>query len=118
MAAAEPAEAAAGIEELTQQLPAHEAGGIDLSTLWVAFKRLLQRRGYFVSSPSELACSLGEIHAVGEGFDLYDLALGLAQYDVLRMERVGIMGHRALPELKAFIPTIARGSHRKEKRGA
>jgi hypothetical protein len=104
MAAAEPSEAATGLEQLTRQLEGDGAPEVDLASLWIAFKRLLHRRGYFVSSSSELARSLEEIHDVGEGFDLYDLALGLARYDVLRMERAGIQGHRSIPQLKTFSP--------------
>lgn len=115
MAAAEPSAAATGLERLTRQLETAGEGEVDLETLWVTFKRLLHRRGYFVSSPSELSRSLEEIHAVGEGFDLYDLALGLARYDLLRMERVGIQGHRSIPELNAFSPSRARRNPRKEK---
>ena len=115
MAAAEPSEATAGLEQLTRQLQAQRGGEADVATLWTAFKRLLHRRGYFVSTPAELARSLEEILAVGEGFDLYDLALGLAQYDALRLERVGIRGHRAIPELKSFAPSSARGTPREEQ---
>jgi hypothetical protein len=115
MAAAEPSAAATGLERLTSQLETAGGGEVDLETLWVTFKRLLHRRGYFVSSSAELSRSLEEIHAVGEGFDLYDLALGLARFDLLRMERVGIQGHRSIPELKVFTPSKARKTPRKEK---
>jgi len=115
MTAAEPSEAAAGLKRLTRQHQTQEGGEADVAALWIAFRRLLDRRGYFVSTPTELARSIEEIHAVGEGFDLYDLALGLAQYDAVRMERVGILGHRLIPELRAFAPWSARRSHRTEK---
>ena len=43
-----------------------------------AFHSLLERRGYFVSTPPDLAASLEEIRKLGAGFDLYDLAQALA----------------------------------------
>ncbi len=115
MDAGEPLEATAALDRLTTQLQDEGLDGINLSGLWAGFKRLLYRRGYFVNTPVELSTSLKEIEQVGEGFDLYDLARGLAQYDLLRMERVGLAGHRALPELKAFSVPRPSTRHRKEK---
>jgi hypothetical protein len=54
-----------------------------------------------------MAASLDEIAAVGEGFDLFDLARNLARYDAVRMECRGLADHRVLPELKRFAPDCA-----------
>jgi hypothetical protein len=96
MEAAEPTEAAAVLGRLT------ECRGINLARMWISFKRLLHRRGYFVATPAEVEMSLAEIEAVGEGFDLFDLARGLARFDAARMDSMGLRGHRALPELRRF----------------
>src|SRR5207249_680349 len=103
--AAEPSEAAAGLDRLTQQLQADCGNRINLARMWRCFKQLLKKRGYFVSTPAEIETSLAEIEAVGEGFDLYDLARRLAQFDGARMERLGLKGHRALTDLKRFAET-------------
>lgn len=57
-----------------------------------AFLDLLQRRGYFVGSPDELARSILEIRDVGAGFDLYDLSAALADLvpDLAPFRRKGI----------------------------
>ena len=96
MEAAEPTEAAAVLGRLTG------CQGLNLARMWTSFKRLLHRRGYFVATPAEVETSLTEIEAVGEGFDLFDLARGLAEFDANRMESLGLHGHRALPELRRF----------------
>ena len=96
MEAAEPTEAAAVLGRLTN----HQ--GINLARMWTSFKRLLHRRGYYVATPAEVESTLTEIEAVGEGFDLFDLARGLAHFDAARMESLSLRGHRALPELRRF----------------
>ena len=96
MEAAEPTEAAAGLGRLTNPQ------GINLARMWTSFKRLLHRRGYYVATPAEVEATLAEIEAVGEGFDLFDLARGLAHLDAARMESLSLRGHRALPELRRF----------------
>lgn len=102
MEAAEPGEAAAVLDRLAHHVRTHHGDGINLARMWTSFKRLLHRRGYFVGTPAEIETTLQEIEAVGEGFDLFDLARGLAQFDALRMEAQGLVGHRALPELARF----------------
>jgi len=97
MEAAEPTEAAAVLGRLS-----HAGRGINLARMWTSFKRLLHRRGYFVATPAQVDTTLAEIEAVGEGFDLFDLARGLATFDAARMESLGLRGHRALPELRRF----------------
>jgi hypothetical protein len=115
MEAAEPAEATAVLAQLTSELHAKGVNGVNLTGMWNSFKRLLHRRGYFVTTPAQLATSLDEIDAVGEGFDLFDLARNLARYDTVRMECCGLADHRSLPELKRFAPPCTCTGHRKEK---
>lgn len=109
MEVAEPNEAAAVLERLSEHVRTHEGNGINLARMWASFKRLLHRRGYFVGTPAEIETSLQEIEAVGEGFDLFDLARGLAHFDALRMEAQGLIGHRALPELRRFAKNAPEG---------
>ena len=104
MEAAEPTQATEVLSRLTADLHARGVNGVNLSGMWNSFKRLLHRRGYFVTTPAQVAASLEEIAAVGEGFDLYDLARNLAHYDAARMECRGLSDHRVLPELKPFAP--------------
>jgi len=107
MDAAEPSQAAEVLGRLTADLHARGVNGVNLSGMWNSFKRLLHRRGYFVGTPGQVTASLEEIAAVGEGFDLYDLARSLAHYDAARMECRGLSDHRALPELKRFAPACS-----------
>ena len=107
MEAAEPSQAAEVLSRLTADLHARGVNGVNLSGMWNSFKRLLHRRGYFVATPAQVVASLEEIAAVGEGFDLYDLARNLAHYDAARMECRGLSDHRALPELKRFAPACS-----------
>lgn len=115
MDAAEPAEASVALGELTSRLRMHGTNGIDLEGMWIAFKALLHRRGYYVSTPAEIQKSLQEIDAIGSGFDLYDLAQGLARYDAVRTECKHLTPIRALPALKHFCPACPCGKHRKER---
>jgi hypothetical protein len=114
MEAAEPSQAAAVLVQLTSDLESKGVNGVNLTGMWNSFKKLLHRRGYFVATAAQLATSLDEIEAVGEGFDLYDLASSLARYDAVRMNCRGLAGHRALPELKRFAPPCDCTRHRKE----
>ncbi|MBI3855997.1 MAG: hypothetical protein HY293_09940 [Planctomycetes bacterium] len=115
MEAVEPSEAAAAMARLTSELHAHGLNGVNLTGMWNSFKRLLHRRGYYVTTPGQLAASLKEIEDVGEGFDLFDLARSLAHYDAVRMECRGLADHRVLPELEPFAPACACRTLRKEK---
>lgn len=112
--AAEPAQAATVLTELTTELQSKGINGVNLTGMWNNFKRLLHRRGYYVGTPAQLATSLSEIEAVGEGFDLFDLARSLARYDAVRMDCRGLAGHRVLPELLRFSPASPHEDHRKE----
>jgi hypothetical protein len=107
MQAAEPTEATTVLASLTAELHDRGVNGVNLTGLWNSFKRLLHRRGYFVTTPAQMAASLDEIAAVGEGFDLFDLARNLARYDAVRMECRGLADHRVLPELQRFAPGCA-----------
>ncbi len=100
--AAEPTEAAVVLCRLTDHVQSNPGRGINLARMWSGFKRLLHRRGYFVATPAEVETTLAEIEEVGQGFDLFDLARGLANLDATRMESLGLGGHRALPELRRF----------------
>ena|SRR5688572_29572382 len=115
MEATEPSQATEVLSRLTADLHARGVHGPQLAAMWNSFKRLLHKRGYFVTTPAQLATSLDEIAAVGEGFDLFELARNLAHYDTVRMECRGLADHRVLPELKRFAPTCSCRSISKEK---
>lgn len=75
------------------------------------FRTLLRRRGYFVSSPSELSATLEDIRALGPGFDLYDVAEELAALDMLRTECLQLSSRPLFPELIRFAPRCVCGRH-------
>lgn len=75
------------------------------------FFELLRRRGYFVGSADQIQASLEEIRQVGEGFDLFDLARGLAEYDMMITECRGLRRQRLFPELVTFSPVCPCGKH-------
>jgi hypothetical protein len=114
MEATEPSQAAAELARLTSDLESRGVNGVNLTGMWNSFKRLLHRRGYYVATPAQLTASLDEIQTIGEGFDLFDLASNLARFDTVRMKGRGLAGHRALPELRGFIPPSDRPRHPKE----
>lgn len=70
--------------------------------LGAAFRTLLRRRGYFVDSEPEYAASLEEVFSVGEGFDLFDLARSLADFDAARLDGTGPSRQSLYPELARF----------------
>ena len=76
-----------------------------------AFRSLLRRRGYFVSSPANFENSLDEIHFLGEGFDLYDLARQLAALDTIAYECLKLAPGPLFPKLRAFAPPCPCGRH-------
>jgi hypothetical protein len=115
MKAAEPTQAIAELSRLTELLHLQGIDRLDLDHAWDAFKRLLERRGYYVDTPARLKASLKEIDGIGAGFDLYDLARGLARYDAVRRKYRQPAGPRSLPDLKPFTPALARSTHGKEK---
>jgi hypothetical protein len=86
-------------------------GRISLDEIGEAFRTLLHRRGYFVSTPSDLASSLLEIHVLGEGFDLYDLAQALAALDTIVVGCLKLAPGPNLPELRAFASRCPCGHH-------
>ncbi len=81
-----------------------KADGVRLSRIWEAFRLLLHRRGYFVSAPEQIADSLKEIHEVGQGFDLHDLAVTIARFDMEITQCLKLLPERLFPELHAFAP--------------
>lgn len=112
--AVEPTQAAEALSSLAEELHGHGIDPLDLPRAWEAFKRLLDRRGYFVGTAEQLADSLEEIKWVGPGFDLYELARSLARYDAVRTKCRKLSGKRALPELKMFTTGCACARRRKE----
>ena len=113
--AVEPAQATAELTRLTELLHQQGIDSLDLNRAWDAFKRLLDRRGYYVDTPTRLAASLTEIDAVGAGFDLYDLAKSLARYDAVRRKCRRLPESPGLPELKRFTPACNCSTRRKGK---
>jgi hypothetical protein len=64
---------------------AHERGkrvGGMPAAAWDLLLRLLEKRGFFVSTPEALSKSLDEIHELGQGFDLRTLMVAMACYDM------------------------------------
>jgi len=115
MDAAEPSQATAVLSRLLSDLRSGGVDGVNLAGMWESFKRLLHRRGFFVATAAQVAKSLEEIDAVGESFDLFDLARCLAQVDALRMKTQGLPNHRVLPELQRFVRRRSPGKSPKEK---
>lgn len=114
MEAVEPSQAAELLSGLTESLHGQKKNGFDLQQAWERFKRLLERRGYFTSTRDELEASLNEIHDLGKGFDLFDLARGLARYDVAKSKCLKLTQARALPSLRFFARNCACTRPRKE----
>ncbi|RPH50563.1 MAG: hypothetical protein EHM91_01930 [Planctomycetota bacterium] len=73
-----------------------------LSSAWEPFLSLLKRRGYFVGDLAETRGALEEIHEMGQGFDLYDLAAALSRCDTALAAHLNSPSARAFPELVAF----------------
>lgn len=113
--AVEPSQAAEVLTGLGDSLHGKGADPLDLRRAWKAFTHLLERRGYYVDTPARLAASLGEIIAIGAGFDLYELARSLARYDAIRTGCRGLSNSRSIPELFAFSADCPCLHHRKEK---
>lgn len=89
----------------------HPPGEAAAEAFRKTFFELLRRRGYFVASADQIQASLEEIAQVGEGFDLFDLARALAQYDMIITECRGLRRRRLFPELRAFSPVCPCGKH-------
>jgi hypothetical protein len=101
--------------ELASRLWQRKERNVPLEEWEEAFRRLLLRRGYFVSTPADLASSLDEIRTLGEGFDLYELARQLAALDTIRTDCLKLVRRPAFPELRTFAPPCPCGHHfRKE----
>jgi hypothetical protein len=75
------------------------------------FRDLLERRGYFAASEADFARSLQEIHALGEGFDLYDLARQLAAVDTICTQCLKSAPRPLFPGLQLFAPRCPCGLH-------
>ena len=111
MEAGETLQALSATRELSRELWKKKNGRLSPDRLNTAFRALLKRRGYFVESPSELRESLDDIRAVGEGFDLYELARALAELDTIVSECLKIAPARVMPELKPFVHQCPCGEH-------
>lgn len=111
--------ALSAIEQLTLELRETRSDGEGLQAAWDAFLGLLERRGFFVSTPDQVATSLDEIRDVGPGFDLYELAAGMAGYDSAAVDCLGLRESRLFPRLTRFARPCSCGRHpprrRKEK---
>jgi hypothetical protein len=105
--------AIASIRDLARELWARKVGSFSPDGLETAFQALLHRRGYFVSTPSDLSASLADIQALGEGFDLYDLARSLAELDTVTTECLKLSACPLLPELRPFSTRCPCGDHSK-----
>jgi hypothetical protein len=73
-----------------------------LGSAWEPFIALLGRRGYFVGNVAEMRNALGEIEAMGDGFDLYDLAASLSRCDTALAVHLHAPTARIFPELARF----------------
>ena len=102
MEAAEPSQALSAVCRLIRLARVGVGDGAKLEGIRDSFTYLLRRRGYAVSMPSEMACSLNEIYALGEGFDLYELSRSLAELDAILVDCSGQSACRLLPELARF----------------
>ena len=80
-----------------------------LGSAWDPFIALLGRRGYFVGDLTETRNALEEIEAMGEGFDLYDLAASLSRCDTALAAHLKAPSARIFPELKRFSPASSQG---------
>lgn len=111
MEAGDTAGAIAAARELAGALWERRANEAPDPALREAFRTLLRRRGYYSASPADLAWSLEEIHALGEGFDLYDLARELAALDRVATECLKLAPQPLFPEIRAFAPRCPCGAH-------
>lgn len=107
--------ALAAVRDIAAALWQRKGGEAALEGGAEAFRRLLLRRGYFVSTPSELCASLEEIRILGEGFDLYDLACQLAALDTIRTDCLKLDRLPAFPELRSFAPACPCGRHSRKE---
>jgi len=82
---------------------------ISLGSAWDPFLSLLGRRGYFVADFEETRGALEEIEAMGEGFDLYDLAASLSRCDSALAAHLNAPAARIFPELQRFCLDGSRG---------
>ncbi len=115
MVSGEAVHAAKAFSRLEAAVRLGETGGdSSLHGVWESFIDLLRRRGYFVSTSSEIKSALEEIRAVGPGFDLYDLASALAHCDPTVSEQVGVPMRRRFPALESFATNGAKSDGQKE----
>lgn len=116
MSASEPIHALTSVNRLVSALWEGRAESPELKVLWEPFRTLLQRRGYFVSTPPELRGTLEEIRALGEGFDLYELARALAEADTTSTDCLRLRPDRSFPDLIPFSPVCPCGKHPEPRR--
>ena len=95
--------AIARIEAWIREGRSHESLYPAMKRVWDRFVSLLRRRGFFVGSPDEIEASLGEILSLGEGFDLHDLAVGLASLDAAAAQGGMVKSSLFFPRLSRFV---------------
>lgn len=115
MEAGETAEALEAVTRLEQEFRRRADRGAALPGIWAAFLDLLHRRGNRVSTEAERRDALEEIRHTGAGFDLYDLAEGLARYDTTARECRNAVDHPLFPALLIFAGPCRCGGHDPEQ---
>jgi hypothetical protein len=89
---------------------AHERGkrvGGMSAPAWDLLLRLLEKRGFYVSTPGALSKSLDEIHELGQGFDLHTLMVAMARYDMTVAGCLGLGGVSPFAALRPFAPACS-----------
>lgn len=93
---------------------AHERGrrvGGMPAVAWDLLLRLLEKRGFFVSTPQALSKTLDEIHELGRGFDLHTLMVAMARYDMTVAGCLDLGGASPFALLRPFAPACACDRH-------
>lgn len=93
---------------------AHERGkrvGGMPAAAWDLLLRLLEKRGFYVSTPDALSKSLDEIQELGQGFDLHTLMVAMARCDMTVAGRLGLGGASPFAPLRPFAPACSCARH-------
>ncbi len=114
MAVGEAGAALEAVTRLEQEFRRRADRGAALPGIWDAFLGLLHRRGYRVSTEAERRDALEEIRQTGAGFDLYDLAEGLARYDTTARECRNAVAYPLFPPLLIFARPCGCGGHERK----
>lgn len=114
MDAGEAPRALAALTRLEQELRRHDRRVVDLPGIMEAFRLLLHRRGYRVGADAEFRDALEEIRQTGPGFDLYNLAEGLARYDTTARECMNAVDYPLFPSLLIFARPCGCGGHERK----